>query len=201
MRGHATSHSILWVCAVLLSYLLLLLFLQNFFCALYFFWTITFADSLCLCFGPTWTPNCMLTTFWREGFIMLRFRKLHAIKYLYLYYQTNGVWVHIQLNGPLSRQKPVFSGKRVQFWGTGVPRIQNWNTCVKQNLSATEKFWPIAILLQAGFVGIPCSVLHWQWQLICSDTRQMLFWIVGDFWRPTDYSSAFILSISELVKK
>ena len=46
---------------------------------------------------------------------MLRFRKLHAIKYLYLYYQTNGVWVHIQLNGPLSRQKPVFSGKRVQL--------------------------------------------------------------------------------------
>jgi len=39
------------------------------------FWTITFADSVCLCYGPTLTPNYMLTTFRGEGFIMFRFRK------------------------------------------------------------------------------------------------------------------------------
>jgi hypothetical protein len=136
-----------------------------------------------------------------RGLWCLDLENFHIIRYLYLFYQTNGAWVHIQLNGPWSQWKSVFSRKRVLSWGTGVPRIQTLSTCMERNLFATEKCWPVAVLLQAGFTIYICLLLVFH--EVKNIDNDNMFWdremfrTAGDLWRPTDYSIAFILSISE----
>jgi hypothetical protein len=120
--------------------------------------------------------------------------RLHAERYSFAY-----LWLverylfrkHFQntvkpaCNGTWTQRKPAFSGKCLQSWGSGVPRMQSSGNYMKRNMPMKEKIQSLAVSLYGGFNVLWYLFLFlklWSISEVESDPyiKYRLYWI-GDY--------------------